>query len=78
MTLEILSWICTVAGIAGTWLVAKKRIEGFYCWIPGNIGWVVYFYAHRQWAATGLFAVYLYLAFLGAWNWRKEDVQRQE
>jgi len=69
---EILSWTCTLLGIAGAWLLARKKIEGFYCWVPGNFGWVLYFYWHQQWAPTGLFIVYLCLALLGIWNWKKQ------
>jgi hypothetical protein len=71
MLWEILSWTCTALGIAGAWLIAKKRIEGFYCWVPGNTGWIVYFCWHEQWAAAGLFTAYLYTAFLGIWHWKK-------
>lgn len=40
--IEILGYVCTFLTLLGFFLNARQSILGFYSWIIGDIGWVVY------------------------------------
>lgn len=42
MWIDILGYFCTTMTLLGFLLNARMSIVGFYCWIVGDIGWVVY------------------------------------
>lgn len=60
-----------VASLAAQWLTAKKKVESWLFWIVVNVV-AIGVYAYKElWITTGLYAVFLVLAFLGFKDWKK-------
>lgn len=72
MTMTIITWVLTALSLAGTVLVIRRRVEGFYLWAFTNIGWVVVDIEAGLYAQAALFGAYLALSVYGVWEWRRE------
>lgn len=71
MSITILTWMLTALSLAGTVLVIRKRVTGFYLWAATNIGWVFVDFKADQPAQAVLFIAYLALAIYGIWEWKR-------
>lgn len=66
------------ASLFATYFLAKKIIDAWFIWIGVDILAVsVYFYKHLFPTAL-LYSVFLFLAVLGFFEWRKSFLQRKE
>lgn len=63
--------LATSVSLVGMWLLAKKHIENWYCWILSNLIYsVLYFY--QGFVITGVFfTVYTGMAIYGYFNWKR-------
>lgn len=58
----------TAGSLLGQWLLARKRVENWPCWLGVNLFSVALF-AHKQlWLTVWLYAVF---ALLSAWGWQQ-------
>lgn len=60
-----------VASIAGQWLLAKKKLENWYCWIAVNCAAVIIYYMKDLKLFSLLYLVLLTMAIVGIISWRK-------
>ena len=61
----------TVVAFVGMWLLAKKYMENWYCWIASNAIFCVLFALQGFHVTCGFFAIYTVMAVVGYFNWRK-------
>lgn len=63
--------LATGVSFIGMWLLGKKYIENWYCWILSNIIYSVLFFV-QEYTVTGVFfTLYTIIAIAGYFNWRK-------
>lgn len=72
MSMVVLTWALTALSLAGTVLVIRRRVEGFYLWAVTNIGWVAVDLNAGLPAQAALFGAYLALSVYGVWEWKRE------
>lgn len=60
-----------VASLAAQWLTAKKKLESWLFWIVVNVVAIGVYAYKGLWITTGLYIVFLVMAFLGYRDWRK-------
>jgi nicotinamide mononucleotide transporter len=60
-----------VASLAAQWLTAKKKVESWIFWIFVNIVAIGVYAYKALWITTGLYTVFLVMAFFGFRDWRK-------
>lgn len=60
-----------VASLAAQWLTAKKKLESWLFWIVVNVVAIGVYAYKGLWITTGLYTVFLAMAFLGYRDWRK-------
>jgi hypothetical protein len=73
MLLEIISWVCTLCALYGTWLNSNQDRRGFYYWVATNVTFALIFVSAHMWAQAFLFGVYTALAIKGLMTWKKKD-----
>lgn len=64
------SFIAT-ASIFAQWLMAKKKLESWFFWIAVDIVAVCVYWIKGLYLTTGLYSIFLILATLGYFEWRK-------
>jgi hypothetical protein len=56
--LDLLQWPAMIVTVAAAYLVASrsphKRAAGFWCFLAGNVLWVLWGFHDRAWALVGL------------------------
>lgn len=57
----------TVASLAGTWLLARKRLENWPTWVAVNLVSMGLFAAKGLWLTVALYALF---ALMAVWGWR--------
>lgn len=63
------AWV-TTASLFAMGLMAKRRLDCWLFWGVANASAVVLFVQQELWATTGLYAVQLFLSWLGLQRWR--------
>lgn len=63
--------VATVTAFVGMWLLAKKYIENWYCWIASNTIFCVLFALQGFYVTCGFFALYTIMAVVGLVHWRR-------
>lgn len=62
----------TVISAVGMWLLAKKYIENWYCWIISNAIFCILFFL-QGFTITGIFYfIYTSVAVVGYFSWKKQ------
>jgi len=61
-----------VTSIAGQWLLAKKKLENWYCWIAVNCTAIVIYYLKDLKLFSLLYFILLAIAIMGVINWKKQ------
>jgi len=59
------------AGVAATWLVARKKLEAWLYWIVIDLATVALYIHAGLLASSALYALYTALAWIGFREWRK-------
>lgn len=61
----------TAMSLIAQWLMARKRLESWYFWITVDIVAIVVYLYKELFITTGLYSVFLLLAVLGYFQWRR-------
>lgn len=61
----------TVASLAAQWLTARKKLESWIFWIVVDVVAVGVYWYKELYLTTGLYIVFLVLATMGYFEWRK-------
>lgn len=64
--------LLTAASIVATWLMARKYLECWLWWILIDALYVPMFIYKQLYVSAGLYALFLVLALMGYYTWRKE------
>lgn len=63
--------IATSVSFVGMWLLAKKYIENWYCWILSNLIYSILYFLQDFTISGVFFSIYTLLAIAGYFNWRR-------
>lgn len=74
MIVQGVSWIGTLTGILGTFLITRKHKGGFYFWSFSNFCWIWVGWKTQMPAQIFLMLVYLAMNIYGLWQWKKPEV----
>jgi nicotinamide mononucleotide transporter len=61
----------TVASLIAQWLMARKRLESWFFWISVDVIAIGIYWYKGLILTSGLYAVFLVLATMGLFSWRK-------
>jgi nicotinamide mononucleotide transporter len=61
----------TVLSLIAQWMMAKKLLECWLVWITADVLYVWIFFSKGLYQSLGLYAIFLILATLGFFEWRK-------
>lgn len=70
-TLPYADAFTTAFSLVGTYMLARKYIENWLLWMVVNIACIIIYYIKGLDITSGLYVIYLILAFVGYFNWRK-------
>ena len=70
--LVILDSITTVISIGGMYLLAKNKIEAWWCWVVADLIYIQFFIQNQLPVSAGLYFIFLVLAIYGWRTWIKE------
>lgn len=59
-----------VTGVAGQFLVAYMRREGFYFWLASNAALIYVSVYHQMFGMAGLYIFYSYMCFFSLKKWK--------
>lgn len=69
--------IGTGLSFVAQWMIAKRKVENWLVWVPVNIIYIIlYFIKDLPWYSA-LTLVYLLMAFMGYYNWKKIQQKQQ-
>ena len=69
---DILGWIGNIAFIIGAFLVAKKRVSGFYFNLLGAIFYIIIGFKLPLYSLVGIELILGSLNIYGIYNWKGE------
>lgn len=69
--LPLLDSITTVLSLLGMFLLARNKVDSWYCWILADILYISFFLQNKLPVSAGLYLVFLILAIYGWWSWKK-------
>lgn len=61
--------LATSVSLVGMWLLAKKYIETWYCWILSNIIYCLLYFLQGFKVTAGFFVIYSVVSFMGLYHW---------
>lgn len=70
--IDILGWISNLGFIIGAYLIAKKRVEGFYALALANFGYLIVGIISQITSLWGISVYLLMVNFYGIWNWKRK------
>ncbi|HML88911.1 MAG TPA: nicotinamide mononucleotide transporter [Methylomusa anaerophila] len=73
MMTNSIPWLIAGAALFATILNIRKDRRCFLIWTGTNLYWTVYDAVNGLYAQAALFMVYLVLALVGLWKWRKNS-----
>lgn len=68
----------TAVGIVATWMVARRIIEHWICWIVANGVSVWLYYQRGLYPTLFLYTCYTILAAVGLYAWKKKGTKRHD
>ncbi len=63
--------LATSVSLVGMWLLAKKYIETWYCWILSNVLYCILYFLQGYTVTGYFFVIYSIVAVLGLWRWHR-------
>lgn len=63
--------IATSISFVGMWLLAKKYLENWYCWILSNLIYSILYFVQSFTISGVFFTIYTAIAIAGYFNWRR-------
>jgi len=61
----------------GMWLMARRKIEHWLCWIVGNIISIPLYFYKGLTLSSLQYAIFTVLAILGYWQWKKHYLSKE-
>jgi nicotinamide mononucleotide transporter len=61
----------TVMSLTATWLMAKKKLDSWFFWISVDVVAIGVYYYKGLYMTCGLYSVFLILATIGYFTWRR-------
>ena len=71
MNLQFIEAFCSIAGMIGTVLIAKRNKLGYCFYFPSNILWIYYAIATRQFFFMSQYVFFTIMSIVGFTNWRR-------
>ncbi len=68
----------TAVGIVATWMLARRIIEHWICWVVVNVVSVYLYYLRELYPTMGLYVCYAVLAVIGYYTWKKKGVRTDD
>lgn len=68
----------TALSIVATWMLARRIIEHWHCWVVANACSAVIYYSQALYPTMFLFICYSVLAVFGYFNWKKKGIRTDE
>ena len=63
--------VATAVSFIGMWLLAKKYMENWYCWILSNLIYSILYFVQGFTISGVFFTIYTAIAIAGYFNWRR-------
>lgn len=63
--------VATATSFVGMWLLGKKYIENWYCWIVSNAILCTLFFIQNNMPIAVVYLIYTGMAVMGYFNWQK-------
>lgn len=76
-SVHLITWLLTLASLAGVVLNVRLDRRCFYVWTVTNACWAVIDWRKGLYAQAVLFAVYFALAIYGVYEWKRREIGRQ-
>lgn len=67
--------VVTTIGIVATWMLARRIIEHWMCWIVANLLSIYMYYRLALYPTMFLYFCYTVLAFAGYYMWKKKGIE---
>lgn len=64
----------TMASLMAQWLLTRKKLESWLFWIAVDVVAIGVYYYKGLYPTAGLYAVFLFLATAGFWNWSRNSL----
>ncbi len=68
----------TVTSLVAQWLMARKKLESWYFWIAVDVVAIGVYWYKQLYLTTGLYAIFLVLATIGFFAWKKSYKEEQD
>ena len=68
----------TALNFIAMWLMAWKRIENWVLWIIGDIFCIPLFVFKEYYLSVAQFSIFIIIAFMGYFEWKKKALKNQE
>ena len=68
----------TSLNFIGMWLMAWKRVENWVLWIIGDIFCIPLFVFKEYYLSVAQFSIFIIIAFMGYFEWRKKALKNQK
>lgn len=68
--------LTTSLSLCAQWLLNRKRLESWYCWIAVDIVYVPLYLYKQLYLTAGLYTIFLCMATMGLLEWRKAARQQ--
>lgn len=68
----------TAVGIVATWMLARRIIEHWICWVIVNTVSVYLYYLRGLYPTMFLYVCYAVLAVIGFYTWKKKGIQTDD
>lgn len=73
--METWLWLTSIAALIGVWLNIRRHVACFYIWTYTNSVWLFVDLAHEIYAQAALQLAYVFLSFVGIWEWSQNRGQ---
>lgn len=67
----------TVASLVAQWLMARKVLESWVCWIAVDVVAIGIYFYKALYLTTGLYVVFLIMATMGYFAWKKSEAAEE-
>jgi nicotinamide mononucleotide transporter len=68
----------TALNFIAMWLMAWKRVENWVLWIIGDIFCIPLFVFKEYYLSVAQFSIFIFIAFMGYFEWKKKALKNQE
>ena len=76
--LTLIESFITALNFIAMWLTAWKRVENWILWIVGDIFCIPLFVFKEYYLSVAQFSIFIIIAFMGYFEWKKKALKKQE